>query len=107
VYEARLVAVQAAIRDDTFVYGEHAAKRMRPRQVDQDTIADALLHGDPEVIEDYPRAERGACCLVWCRSGSGRVLHLVLSYPPTSFLITAYWPDERPHEWTADFKRRL
>jgi hypothetical protein len=107
MYEARLAAIQAAIRAGEFLFGLHVRRRIRSRAMSRAGITEALLSGDPQVIEDYAQAERGACCLVWCRTREGRVLHVVVTYPPAPLAVTAYWPDERPHEWSADFKRRV
>ncbi len=107
MYEARLAAIASAVREGDVEYGDHMLDQISLRGVSRRTIEAALNEGDPEIIEDYPADPRGACCLVRCITSGGRVLHLVVSYPPSPVLITAWWPDEEPHRWDAAFRRRL
>jgi hypothetical protein len=108
MYEARIAAIAAAVRDGDLEYRVHVLRQMRERAIRRADLEWALCEGDSLQIEDYPRGDaRGASCLIWCRVPSGRVLHVVVSYPPYPALITAYWPDERPHEWTRDYTRRV
>jgi hypothetical protein len=80
-----------------FKHDEH-----RPTRAD---VRHVLCDDDPEVIEDYPHDPRGRSCLIW-GIVRDRPLHVVGAYPPSSRVITAYWPDTEPDEWTDDYKRR-
>lgn len=106
VFEARLASLAAAIGAGDFQVTTHAATQLTKRRI---RIADALAAlqvAEAEVIENYPDDKRGASCLVLSWVG-GRAVHIVVSFPPTPELITAYWPDERSHEWDPTFRRRV
>ena len=106
MYEARLAAIVMAMRHGEVLYRQHALDRMSERGITQVLVERAFDASDPEVIEDYPDDERGPSCLVLCLAG-GRTLHVQLTYPPRPQVITAYWPDEQPHRWSGDFRRRV
>jgi hypothetical protein len=82
----------------------HAIKQMsRPdRMITTTEIRQAVLFG--EIIEEYPKDERGASCLV-CFAGQNRVLHVVCA-PKIEYLaiITAYLPTKEL--WSLDYKLR-
>ncbi len=82
----------------------HAIKQMsRPdRMITADEIRDAVLFG--EVIEEYPKDQRGESCLIF-HAKENRVLHVVCA-SKTDYLaiITAYLP--APDQWSSDFKVR-
>ena len=90
---------------DTFRWTRHAV---------QEASEDRLLIGDVEralrreaqVIEDYPDASRGACCLVLTRLADGSPVHAVVGYAQADVLaiITVYRPD--PSRWSEDFTER-
>jgi hypothetical protein len=104
--EAQQAAVVAAARRRLLRYSEHALRGMREHGIPRRAIFEALVQSTCEMVEDYPTDPRGASCLMigWV---SGRALHVVLSYPPRPIVITVYWPDSQPNEWTSDFRKRL
>lgn len=87
-----------------------------------DGIADeqeiwASLLAAAELVEDYPTASRGPCCLLLSYLPDGRPVHTVVAFPAprlaaqqgvaaVAVLITVYRPDQRPHEWSADYRTR-
>ena len=104
--EARLAAIAAAIRAGNLRYSGHGLIQMGVRGIDPVELETALSLEETEIIEDYPSDQRGPSCLVLTHTG-GRALHVTLSYSPEPTVITAYWPDSRPDEWDAAFRRRL
>lgn len=97
MYEARLAAIAAAIRAGDVRYIRHARNQLTERNVTGRELERALSEGDAEVIEDYPNATRGACCLVLCWM-NGRAVHVMVTYPPRPRVVTVYWPDTRPND---------
>lgn len=83
---------------------EHAVGQMVKRNIVGVEILEAIASG--QVIEDYPAAAYGPCCLIFGRTSANRPLHLVLTYPsrPLIRVITVYEPDARV--WT-DFITRI
>ena len=78
----------------------------RERNLDHAMVS-AALSGGLEVIEDYPRDLRGAGSLVLTTLPDGRPLHVVLAHAENRLrVVTAYRPDERPWEWSEDFRFR-
>lgn len=79
---------------------EAAADRLSTKDIE------AALRADAQVIQDYPDAARGACCLVLAHLPGGRPVHAVLGYasPHHLVVITVYEPD--PKLWSDDFMRR-
>jgi len=91
-----------------------------------EAAADLLLVGeiwqsisaaDSEAIEDYPNDPRGPSCLL-LSFVQGQPIHSVIAHPASRYaanrglpqaalLITVYRPDQRPHEWSGDYRVRL
>jgi hypothetical protein len=103
---AIIAEIGAAIIAREHNYRAHAEEQLQDRSIGRVALEDALLEGEPEIIEDYPDAVYGPCCIVWCITRTGRALHVLVSYPPRPSIITAWWPDEQPERWSRDFKRR-
>ncbi len=85
-------------------YLERSLERDMPSVSD---IAYMLAKDDPQVIEPYPDDFPRPSCLVWGIIRE-RVGHIVIAWPPNPLVVTAYWPDTEPDEWTDDsYKRRV
>jgi len=58
-----------------------------------------------EIIEDYPKDERGHSCLLLGKGEDGRPIHVVCT-PKEDYLaiITTYLPS--PEQWTGNFRKR-
>ena len=83
---------QKAARGELEV-SEHAVKQMIRRNIDTTELLEAIAAA--ELVEDYPEAEYGPCCLLFGRTATKRPLHLVVTHPvrPRLRVITAYEPD--------------
>lgn len=89
------------------VYREHALWRMFERGVGPREVAEAITDPNAEVIESYPNAPEGPCCLVLGRTTSGRPLHTVLGLRGPLCVISVYDPSADPQQrWSDDFRRR-
>lgn len=80
----------------------HASDRAAQRGIRSAEIEAAIAKG--EVIEDYPDDKYGPSCLILGTAEAGRVLHIQVSYPPPTKVITVYEPSA--DEWEADWKTR-
>lgn len=55
-------------------------------------------------VEDYPDAERGACCLVYGATPAGRPMHVVCAVPADEVIVvTVYEP--KPPKWITPTRR--
>ena len=98
-------AVRAAISQGAVQVSRHAVRELEADVLLLDAILSTTLDG--ELIEDYPEALRGPCCLVGAILETGEWVHTVWGWDPASgiaVLITAYRPD--PGKWESDFKTR-
>ena len=100
-----LIQIQAAARQK-LLFLPHALRQMlRPdRMIRGAEVRRVIREG--EVIEDYPKDTRGHSCLLLGFGDQERPIHVVCA-PREDYLaiITAYLPD--PHEWSADFRKRV
>lgn len=112
-----IVALQTAIRLHQRLITQHGLSEALADQLDPFDVWDSLLGRAVEVIEDYPSDPRGASCLILSFVGN-RPIHSVIAFPSpraaaqlghsaVAVLITVYRPDQRPTEWSSDFKQRL
>jgi hypothetical protein len=107
MYEALLVILCQEAREDSLKYSEHHSLRLFQRRVpDKKEIEYLLCDDEPEVIESG-KDERGRNHLIWGIMADGRVAHVLCSRPPSAKVITAYWPDMEPEEWSENYKRRI
>jgi len=70
---------------------QHAQQEM----VEESISMGDLLHvvSTAQIIENYPKHRRGACCLLHGTDASGRDIHLVCTTAqPMLIIITAYLP---------------
>jgi hypothetical protein len=101
------VAVLAAIRAHaaarTFILSSHAADALDDDAFVLDDLIAALAV--PRLLENYPDAQRGACCLILGWATDGRSLHAVVTTTlPHLLVITVYEP-KRP-KWISPTQRR-
>jgi hypothetical protein len=96
-----LESIRDAFRRGVWRFTVHGLKEATADGIDADSLRDAIIDMDSEIVEDYPEHSRGACCLILGWAG-GRAIHAVVSYPPNVVVITAYVPDDR---WN-DYRRR-
>jgi len=83
----------------------HAIQQMsRPeRMISEIDVRETIFEG--EIIEEYPKDQRGLSCLMLHRP-SGRTIHIVCS-PKDNYLaiITAYIPNQS--QWDENFRKRV
>jgi hypothetical protein len=82
---------------------QHAQQEMAEEDITLDEVLEAISTG--EILEDYPRHRRGACCLLNGFSRKGRPVHIVCTTTrPMLIIITAYEP--KPPKWVTPTQRR-
>ncbi|MBI5749160.1 MAG: DUF4258 domain-containing protein [Nitrospinae bacterium] len=87
--------IQSKIKSKQYSFSDHAVKRMIKRAIYRHEVEDAINQG--EIIEEYPDDKYSPSCLIYGKTSNGRDLHVQVSVPPTTVIITAYEPD--PKEW--------
>ncbi len=81
----------------------HAQQGMAAEDIRMDDVLEALRA--PDVLENYPGHQRGACCLVHGQTSEGRHLHVVCtSTQPSLIIITVYEP--KPPKWVSPTQRK-
>ena len=95
----------------------HAVSEALADILDPDMIWSSILLQTSEIVEDYPTDPRGPSCLLLSFI-DGQPIHTVVAFPAKriatqkgitvlAFMITVYCPDQRSHEWSADYRTRL
>jgi hypothetical protein len=80
----------------------HAPREIEDEAISTQEIEAALAHG--QVLENYPDAKRGPCCLIGGDGGQKRHIHVVVTtehQPP--IIITVYQP--KPPKWASPTER--
>ena len=92
------------LRLGQFEFSRHAFKRAVERNISDQEIIQAS--NNATLIEDYPEDKYAPSCLLLGFTGSGRPIHLQVSYIESSLvkIITLYEPD--PDEWENFAHRR-
>ncbi len=99
---ADLQSIQQAIAEGQYQYTAHALARTTERRISRAEIEQAVAAA--EIIEEYPDDKYGPSCLLYGITEAGRVLHILVTLPPSPVkIITAYEPDS--DEWD-DFRAR-
>ena len=96
-------AVRDAILRGTIQVSRHAVRELEADFLPFDSVLAVIPNG--ELVEDYPDAVRGPCCLICAALGQEEWVHTVWGWDRASgvaVLITAYRPD--PRKWEPDFK---
>jgi hypothetical protein len=85
--------IREKISGGQFEFSKHAVDQSIVRGVMVSDVREAIADG--KIIEDYPDDKYGPSCLIFGRTGAGRVLHIQCSYPsrPLVKIITLYEPD--------------
>lgn len=104
---AKLKAVLEQIRAQADVENirvtQHAQQEMAEEDITVDEVLEAIATG--QVLENYPKHRRGACCLLNGVTKEGRPLHIVCTTArPVLIIITVYEP--KPPKWTTPTQRR-
>jgi hypothetical protein len=98
-----LRSIQAEFRQGGYRLTVHSLQEATKDRISIQEVMEAILDGNAEIVEDYPDDPRGSSCLILGRTGDGRALHVVVSYPPDPAVITVYVPD--PERWV-DYRTR-
>ncbi|MFO7905611.1 MAG: DUF4258 domain-containing protein [Pirellulaceae bacterium] len=80
----------------------HGHREMVDEDISYEAVREALR--DCQVLENYPDHQRGACCLVCGRTGSGRFLHIVCTTTLDVIVIITVYKPQRP-KWVTPFER--
>ena len=95
---------QAALGNVRFT--QHAYQEMTDEDITAGEIVQAI--STDQVLENYPDHRRGACCLLYGMTQTGRNLHIVCTAAqpeqPVLVVITVYVP-QLP-KWVTPTKRR-
>jgi diphthamide synthase (EF-2-diphthine--ammonia ligase) len=82
---------------------QHAHQEMAEEGITLDEVLEAIASGD--VLENYHKHRRGACCLLNGLTKKGRPLHIVCTTTmPVLIIITVYEP--KPPKWVTPAQRR-
>ena len=94
--------IKEQVQNGNYQLKLHAVERASTRGIEPLEVKEALLNG--EIIEDYPKDERGHSCLVYGETQVGKDIHALCGRAhDVLWIITVYEPD--PAEW-ADPKTR-
>jgi hypothetical protein len=97
----RRIRIQA--RAENVRITEHAQQEMVEENIILDEVLEAIGRG--QILENYPKHRRGACCLLNGLTQNGRPLHIVCTTTrPVLIIITAYEP--KPPKWVTPTQRR-
>lgn len=109
-------ALKSAVRQGQRLVTAHGVIELDADGLDALEVWASLLDPMAEIIEDYPADPRGSRCLI-LSFVAAQPVHTVIAYPAKrhapkqglsalTMMITAYCPDRRPHEWSADYRKR-
>ncbi len=101
--EAALERVHAQARFENVRITEHAHQEMVEENITFGEILEAVDTG--QILENYPKHRRGACCLLNGLTDAGRPLHIVCTTArAVLIIITVYEP--KPPRWQTPAQRR-
>jgi hypothetical protein len=80
----------------------HAAKEVYEESITPEEILQSLANG--QILENYPDHRRGACCLVYGSTNTGRSLHVVCTTARKPVLIITVYEPRLP-KWIAPTQR--
>lgn len=98
-----LAVIQGQVAAGEWRVSVHARREMKAEAITLGELREAIAAG--QVIENYPDAQRGPCCLLYGTTTAGRPLHLVCTTARTPVvIITVYVP--LPPKWLSPTERR-
>lgn len=98
--QLRRIAAQVSVGDVLFT--RHGAREASEELISLDEISDAVVNG--MILEDYPKHERGPCCLVYGKTKGGRDLHVVVTSDLSPVLVITVYEPRLPY-WTSPTER--
>ncbi len=100
---AALVAMQRQVATGDWALSRHARQELDAEVITPTEVREAIATGS--ILEHYPDAQRGPCCLLSGRTAAGRPLHIVCTTTATPLIIiTVYVP--QPPKWVTPTERR-
>jgi len=101
--KAALEQIRAQADIENIRITQHAQQEMAEEDITFDEVLEAIATG--QILENYPKHRRGACCLLNGVTKKGRPLHIVCTTErPVLIIITVY--QAKPPKWTTPTQRR-
>jgi len=107
VNEALIAVLCAEVAVGRLHWSGHYTRRLWERAMPDRAQIHYLLCEDDAEVRESDTDGRGRNCLIWGIMADGRVGHVLCSHPPNPVVVTAYWPDTEPEEWTDNYKQRI
>ena len=102
--EAILEEIHAQAEAENIRITQHAHQEMVEEHISLDEILEAVSRG--QILENYPKHRRGACCLLYGATRTGRPLHIVCTMArPVLIIITVYEP--KAPKWVTPTQRGM
>ena len=101
--KAALEQIRAQADVENIRVTQHAQQEMADEDIILDEVLEAIATG--QILENYPKHRRGACCLLNGVTKEGRPLHIVCTTRQLMLIIiTVYEP--KPPKWKTPTQRR-
>jgi len=101
--EATLERIRAQAAAENIRITQHAQQEMVEEDIILDEVLEAIDTG--QILENYPKHRRGACCLLNGLTRGGRSAHIVCTTArQVLIIITIYEP--KPPKWVTPTQRR-
>lgn len=101
--ESVLEQIRAQAVAENIRITQHAQQEMAEEDISLDEVFEAISSG--EILENYPKHRRGACCLLNGFSRNNRPLHIVCTTTRSVLIIiTVYEP--KLLKWVTPTQRR-
>ena len=101
--EVALKKIRAQANAENIRITQHAQQEMVEENITLDEVLQAV--GSGQILENYPKHRRGACCLLNGLTQNDRPLHIVCTIArPVLVIITAYEP--KLPKWITPTQRR-
>jgi hypothetical protein len=89
--EAVLKRIRAQAHVENIRVTQHAQQEMVEENITLNEVLEAIATG--QILENYPKHRRGACCLLNGLTQNGRPLHIVCTTArPVLIIVTVYEP---------------
>jgi len=100
--EAILEQIRVQAEAENIRITQHAHQEMVEENITFDEVLEAVSTG--QILENYPKHRRGACCLLHGVTHTGRPLHIVCTATrPILIIVTVYEP--KPPKWVTPTER--
>lgn len=100
--EAVLDRIRAQAVAENIRITQHAHQEMVEENISLEEVLEAVSRG--QILENYPKHRRGACCLLYGATHTGRPLHIMCTTArPVLIIITVYEP--KAPKWVTPTQR--